>query len=332
MKNSSMTMFITIITMSVMMILNSNNWINIWIGLEINMMAFIPMIYKVKNHLTSESCMMYFLIQSMGSMILLCMILITNTLMMTEMMINTIMSNILIMSMAIKMGVPPFHFWMPEVMNKMNWIKCLMLMTLQKIPLLFTMSLINPTIIMMVLIITSVIMGAMGGLNHTSLRKMMAYSSMNHMGWMMSCIIINKNLWILYMMMYIIITIPLMMWLNYYKLYYINQISMTASTLVSKMTLLINMMSMGGMPPFTGFYMKWMVIKSFTIMNMQFMIVIMIMCSLLTLFYYIRMMSPMFLMHYSMNNWMIKYYSYKFMLTIMFIVNMIMPAAMYIIM
>nr|YP_007025073.1 NADH dehydrogenase subunit 2 [Gorpis humeralis]AEH21200.1 NADH dehydrogenase subunit 2 [Gorpis humeralis] len=326
MKNSSMMLFFTMTVLSVILIINSNNWMSLWMGLEINMMAFISLIAKSKDHLISESMMMYFLVQSMGSVMVLLMIILNNSLMFYSM-ASTMTMNVLMMGMCIKLGVPPFHSWFPEMMSKLNWIKGLMLMTWQKIAPMFIMASCMSNLLML-FIILSVLAGALGGLNHTSLRKLIAYSSINHMGWMISCLYFNSNLWMMYLTIYTIMMTPLTVWMHYNKIYFMNQASVMTKTLTEKMVLSLNMLSMGGLPPFIGFYPKWMIIQSMMENGSKIIIIIMVMCSLLTLLYYMRMLTSMFMMNNYMNKWMIKNKNNKTM-KMMFLINMMLPLGMY---
>nr|AEH21226.1 NADH dehydrogenase subunit 2 [Himacerus nodipes] len=329
-KNMTNLLFLTITILSVMIVLNSNNWISMWMGLEMNLMAFIPLISKSNNHLMAESNMMYFLMQSMGSLILLITVMSNNMLMMINITVNNYLNMILLMSLAIKLGMPPFHFWFPEMMSKMNWYKCYILMTWQKVAPMTIMSMIYMEKLMLLLILMSVMVGAIGGLNQTSMRKIMAYSSINHSGWMMSCMYMHNNSWLLYMVLYSIMLLPIITWMTMYNMYMLNQMKIMTNTIMDKLNMSVMFMSLGGLPPFMGFFPKWMVIQYMIDLKMYHILLIMVMFSLLTLFYYMRMISPLLMINFTINKWLIKFNSPKLMSTIMFMVNMSMPLLMYI--
>nr|YP_009472908.1 NADH dehydrogenase subunit 2 [Nabicula flavomarginata]AST10125.1 NADH dehydrogenase subunit 2 [Nabicula flavomarginata] len=329
MKNSSSLLFLMITIFSALVVISSNNWISMWMGLEMNLMAFVPLISGTKNHFLSQSCMMYFLMQSMGSLLLLFTVLL-NSMMLSKATIDSgYMNLIIMMSMWIKLGVPPFHFWFPEMMSKLNWMKCFLLMTLQKLAPLTILSTINNSYMLTLMITMSVLIGAMGGLNQTSIRKLMAYSSINHMGWMMSCILINANSWIIYLIMYTLMLTPIIMWLNKNKFYNMNQVNVFLTTNMEKLMVSMMMLSLGGMPPFIGFFPKWMVIQYMLEMDMKWTIIVMVLCSLLTLFFYMRMISSFYLMNSTMNKWMIKPSKSSTESTLMFTLNMALPLTMY---
>nr|YP_009917419.1 NADH dehydrogenase subunit 2 [Nabis ferus]QLF99799.1 NADH dehydrogenase subunit 2 [Nabis ferus] len=329
MKNSSNLLFLSITIFSALVVISSNNWISMWMGLEMNLMAFIPLISKTKNHFLAQSCMMYFLVQSMGSLMMLFVILFNSLIMVHYEAMSNSMSIIIMLSMCIKMGVPPLHFWFPEIMSKMNWMKCYIMMTLQKVAPLTIMSTIGHNSMLMVMITMSVVVGSIGGLNQSSMRKLMAYSSINHMGWMMSCMYINNNSWMMYLLLYTIMLTPILLWLSMYNIYFMNQINVYVNTYLDKLMMSIMMLSLGGLPPFIGFFPKWMVIQYMIEMNMYWTITIMVMCSLLTLYFYMRMISSILLMYSSVNNWLIKPIKTYINSTFMFIMNLMLPIIMY---
>nr|YP_009445564.1 NADH dehydrogenase subunit 2 [Picromerus griseus]ATV99242.1 NADH dehydrogenase subunit 2 [Picromerus griseus] len=310
--------------MSTLVTLSSNNWIGMWIGLEVNMMSFIPLILNKVNKSSAEAAMIYFLTQGASSMLMMMMVLI----MMCKYLISkTIIISILMISIFIKLGAAPFHAWMPKILAKMEWDKCSILMTWQKIAPLFMISNINfnSNLIMNAIIITSVSVGSLVGLNQTSLRKMMAYSSINHLGWMLA---INKsmNLWMIYILVYSFMILSLCYLFFNYKLYYINQITSINMSSNEKISFLVMMLSMGGLPPFIGFLPKWITIQSLIHNQEFFIILIMILFSLVTLMFYLRAVTSMYLSFHSSIKWALNYSSHSTMLIMM--VNLSLPVIM----
>nr|YP_010714128.1 NADH dehydrogenase subunit 2 [Menida lata]WDD39691.1 NADH dehydrogenase subunit 2 [Menida lata] len=298
MKKSSW-LFSAILIISTMITISSNNWISMWIGLELNMMSFIPLMLYNINKSTSEGAMIYFLTQSMSSMLLMMMILLYMYKYLIPInLINTIAE----ISILIKLGAAPFHTWMPKIMASISWMKCCILMTWQKLAPLFMISNLNSTVTINLSIIMSVMIGSLGGINQTSLRKIMAYSSINHIGWMLA-ISKSMNLWLLYLMIYSLLMFFMCFMLNNYKMNFINQMSMLNINNTEKINLFIMMMSLGGLPPFIGFMPKWITIQSMINENSYIMINVMIMFSLITLMFYLRIMTNMFLSFSSSIKW-----------------------------
>nr|YP_010925297.1 NADH dehydrogenase subunit 2 [Sigara lateralis]WKD80500.1 NADH dehydrogenase subunit 2 [Sigara lateralis] len=323
MKNYSKFLFLITLIMGSMLTLSSNNWFSMWMGLEINLISFIPLITNYKNS-SSESAMIYFLVQSIGSILFISSIIMTSMLM-----YKTFMELMMIISMALKMGMAPTHMWMPEIMEKMSWPNCMILMTWQKLAPLSIMSYMENKMII-ILALYSTMIGAIGGLNQTSTRKIMAFSSINHLGWMNSTLWFNNQMWIKYFIMYSMITliVSMYMWMN--SIFFINQFKSNTS-MINKINLIIMMMSLGGLPPFLGFLPKWLVIQTLIMNNMYPIMLIMIMSTLLTLFYYLRMMSSIMMMNQYSMKWELKNKKINLMSSMCIIINMMLPTMLIIV-
>nr|QDI93609.1 NADH dehydrogenase subunit 2 [Phallospinophylus setosus]QDI93622.1 NADH dehydrogenase subunit 2 [Phallospinophylus setosus]QDI93635.1 NADH dehydrogenase subunit 2 [Phallospinophylus setosus]QDI93648.1 NADH dehydrogenase subunit 2 [Phallospinophylus setosus]QDI93674.1 NADH dehydrogenase subunit 2 [Phallospinophylus setosus] len=326
MKTSSKMLFLCMMIVSTLIVMNSSSWISMWAGLEINLMSFIPLISTPKNSFSSQSVMMYFLIQSLASMMFITFIL-TNKYMFIYLNSDLIKTLILI-AMMIKMGMPPFHLWFPEIMNKMKWTMCMLLMTWQKIAPMYIMSLIislNKTSIMVICL--SAIMGAVGGINHTSTRKILAYSSINHMSWMVSCAAMFKKSWMIYMMIYSIMMFITSMMMYEYNIMFINQMNIFMKKKMDKMIIIFLMMSIGGLPPFLGFIPKWIAIQYMISTNEFIMLTIMVISSLITLSYYLRMSSTMNMTMSHSQKWMHLFKTNKKTSTYLFSMNLMLPVS-----
>nr|YP_009255546.1 NADH dehydrogenase subunit 2 [Creontiades dilutus]AND82398.1 NADH dehydrogenase subunit 2 [Creontiades dilutus] len=306
MKTSSKMLFFIMTMISTLMVLSANDWLNMWIGLEMNLMSFIPLMFKSKNNFLSQSSMMYFLIQSMASMLFIVTMLMSMFLFMN---MSMILPKIMLFTMMMKMGMPPFHMWFPEVMYKISWLMCIMLMTWQKVAPMYILSLtMNNDMLNMIIIMLSTLTGAILGLNHTSTQKIMAYSSMNHMGWMMACASMSKKLWMMYMIMYSMMTIMLCLNMHKYNIMYMNQFNILSMKMTEKVSLMIMMLSMGGMPPFIGFLPKWITIEYMINSNEMLLLTLMVVSSLITLSYYMRMITPMLMIMSHSQKWMFFYW------------------------
>nr|UPL65247.1 NADH dehydrogenase subunit 2 [Physopelta sp.] len=317
--NFKKMMFLMMMLMSTLITMSSTNWIGMWMGLEINLMSFIPFMSKNKNKNSSQAMMIYFLTQSIGSMIMMFSIMMNTLIMITPTMVNEILTIMMAMSLLIKMGGAPFHMWLPEVMANMNWMQCFMLMTWQKMAPLSILMNLKPNWFMYLAMVMSTMAGAMGGLNQTSMRKIMAYSSINHLGWMMAMMSMQMT-WYIYMLIYMVMLLIIMIMFN--NIYFLNQINNSNPSLMDKMNMSMSLMSLGGLPPFIGFLPKWMVIQSMMYSNMM-CIMIMSMMSLIILFYYMSMISSIMLNYSSMNKWM-KSKTSK-MLWLIMLINLFLP-------
>nr|WSP02034.1 NADH dehydrogenase subunit 2 [Bembidion laterale] len=299
-------MFLITLIMGTMISISSFTWLGAWMGLEINLLSFIPLLKCNNNMNSSEASIKYFLVQAVASMMFLLSILLLsyNQNMISENLnMNTFMMMITNSALLLKMGAAPFHFWFPEIVENMNWNNTLLLMTWQKIaPMILLSYTLKFSNYIYFIIIMSTFIGSIGGLNQTSLRKIMAYSSINHLGWMLSTLLISNMMWTMYFIVYSFISMTIITMLKFFKIFYLKQLFLFMNKkLWIKFMLMFNLMSLGGLPPFLGFLPKWMIIQYLSI-NFMHLTLFMIMMTLITLFFYIRIMySTLILSHNELN-------------------------------
>jgi len=192
-------------------------------------------------------------------------------------------------------------------MEGLTWINALILITWQKIAPLILISYLNIKYLLLIRVILSVIIGAIGGLNQTSLRKLIAFSSINHLGWILRSLIFRESIWLIYFFFYSFLSFVLTFIFNIFKLFHLNQLfSWFVNRKILKFTLFINFLSLGGLPPFLGFLPKWLVIQQLTLCNQYFLLTLIIISTLITLFFYLRICYSAFIINYFENNWIIK--------------------------
>nr|QXJ80256.1 NADH dehydrogenase subunit 2 [Rhodoprasina callantha] len=300
--NSNKMFFIFILFFSTMISISANSWFGCWIGLEINLLSFIPLISNSNNLLSSEASLKYFLTQSIASMNFLFSILIKMTLMKNFEM-NNFISIMINSSLLMKMGSTPFHFWFPNISEGLSWFNNFILMTWQKISPMILLSYYMNINFLHFIIMLNVIIGAIGGMNQTSLRKLMAFSSINNLGWMIFSIMISENLWMFYFIMYSFLNSIMFFMFYMLNMFFINQLFIINMKFMIKMNLLINFLSLGGLPPFIGFLPKWIIINFLMINKFYMLTFIMVMSSLITIYFYIRIIYSSFLFNYFKMKW-----------------------------
>nr|QVT10991.1 NADH dehydrogenase subunit 2 [Marumba gaschkewitschii] len=316
--NSNKMFFLFILIFSTLISISANSWFGCWIGLEINLLSFIPLISNSNNLLSSEASLKYFLTQSIASMNFLFSILIKFFLMKNFEM-NNFISIMINSSLLMKMGSTPFHFWFPNISEGLSWFNNFILMSWQKISPMILLSYYFNMYFMYPIIILNVIIGAIGGMNQTSLRKMMAFSSINNLGWMIFSLMISNNLWIFYFIMYSIL-ISIMFFLFYIlNMFFINQLYINNMNFMIKLNLFINFLSLGGLPPFIGFLPKWIIVNFLMINKFYLLTLIMVMSSLITIYFYIRIIYSSFLFNYFKMKWFNMFLKNNFMNLINFI-------------
>nr|ACJ35412.1 NADH dehydrogenase subunit 2 [Vampyressa melissa] len=297
-------------------VMTSSHWLMVWIGFEMNMLAIIPVLMKNHHPRSTEAATKYFLTQATASMLLMLAVIInllhsgqwaiTNTM-------NFTASTILTLAMTMKLGLSPFHFWVPEVTQGIPLSSGLILLTWQKLAPLSILYMVSPNInldLLLTMSILSVLIGGWGGLNQTQLRKIMAYSSIAHMGWMTAVLTYNPTMTLLNLMVYIMMTLTMFM------LFITTTMTTTSSlahtwnkTPLITIIILMVLLSLGGLPPLTGFLPKWMIIQELTKNNDITLSTFMAITALLNLYFYMRLTYATSLtMFPTMNNTKIKWY------------------------
>nr|AID52318.1 NADH dehydrogenase subunit 2 [Rondotia menciana] len=314
-NNSNKMFFLFILFFSTFISISSNSWFGCWIGLEINLLSFIPLITNSNNLMSVEISLKYFLTQSLASINFLFVILIKFSLLKNFEM-NNIISMMMNSSLLMKMGSMPFHFWFPNIVEGLSWMNNFILMTWQKISPMILLSYYFNKNFLIFMIIMNLFIGALGGLNQTSLRKLMAFSSINNLGWMIFSIMISENLWLFYFMIYSLMNFMMIFLFYMLNVYFINQLFINNMKIFIKLNLLINFLSLGGLPPFLGFLPKWIIINFLMINKFYFLTFIFIMMSLIIIYYYIRIIYSSFMFNYFKMKWMNFFIKNNFMLLI----------------
>nr|YP_007626018.1 NADH dehydrogenase subunit 2 [Hexaprotodon liberiensis]AEP21196.1 NADH dehydrogenase subunit 2 [Hexaprotodon liberiensis] len=305
----------TTIILGTMIVMTSSHWLLTWTGFEMNMLAIIPVMMKSPNPRATEASVKYFMTQATASMLLMLAVII-NLLYSGQWtvmkLLNPTASMIMTMALAMKLGLSPFHFWVPEVTQGIPLTAGLILLTWQKLAPLSILYQISPSInpnLILTMSMLSILIGGWGGLNQTQLRKIMAYSSIAHMGWMTAILIYNPTMTILNLTIYLMTTFTM------FTMFTLNSTTTTLSlshtwnkTPIITTLMLTILLSMGGLPPLTGFVPKWMIIQEMTKNDSIILPTLMAIMALLNLYFYMRLTySTALTMFPSSNNMKMKW-------------------------
>nr|YP_008474792.1 NADH dehydrogenase subunit 2 [Emberiza aureola]AGS43793.1 NADH dehydrogenase subunit 2 [Emberiza aureola] len=276
--------------------ISSNHWIMAWAGLEINTLAILPLISKSHHPRAIEAATKYFLTQAAASALVLFSSMTnawsTGQWDITQL-TNPTSCLILTSAIAMKLGLVPFHFWFPEVLQGSPLTTGLLLSTFMKLPpimlLYMISSSLNPTLLTTLAILSTALGGWMG-LNQTQILKILAFSSISHLGWMAIIIIYNPKLTLLNFYLYAMMTATIFLTLNTIKVLKLSTL-MTAWTKIPSLNaiLLLALLSLAGLPPLTGFLSKWLIIQEPTKQDMAPVATLISLFSLLSLFFYLRL-------------------------------------------
>nr|YP_001798467.1 NADH dehydrogenase subunit 2 [Cryptopygus antarcticus]ABS57565.1 NADH dehydrogenase subunit 2 [Cryptopygus antarcticus] len=296
-KNYQMTFFIFLVVGTVMAV-SANSWFTCWLGLEINLMSFIPLILSNLNNSTTEAAIKYFLVQAMASVFLI--FFASAEPLNMAMNFNSMMNPVIFMAMATKAGMAPFHFWFPQIMIKLPWMHCAIVLIWQKIAPFVLMSYFSSSNTTIFFILVSAAVGSLGGLNQTLTKMILTYSSIAHSSWMLMLSSISIYFWANYYLIYSLISTSLIMPFYLMNMNSFTDISKNFSSKIFKLSLIFSVMSLGGLPPLLGFSAKFLAIKLSLYFFPVYVILILILSSLISLFYYFKMIySSLFLNTYN---------------------------------
>nr|AFT90771.1 NADH dehydrogenase subunit II [Anolis carolinensis] len=280
----------TIITMT------SYHWLMAWVGLELNTLAIIPIISTMHHPRSTEAATKYFLTQAAASALILFSSM-TNAWNTGSWDITQPLTSpsyiLLTMALAMKLGLAPLHFWLPEVIQGSTMTTAFIITTWQKIApmslIFLTMNNLSTSVFLLMGLLSSLV-GGWGGLNQTQTRKIMAYSSIAHLGWMATISSIMTNILIMNLLIYLIMTTSVFLSLIISKS---KTVQDTTSTWTLSPTLtiimLLSLLSLGGLPPLTGFIPKWLIMEELILQNFNLLISMMAASSLLSLYFYLRL-------------------------------------------
>nr|YP_009116270.1 NADH dehydrogenase subunit 2 [Pseudocarcharias kamoharai]AJD22623.1 NADH dehydrogenase subunit 2 [Pseudocarcharias kamoharai] len=273
-----------------------SHWLLVWMGLEINTLAIIPLMIRQHHPRAVEASTKYFITQATASALLLFASIMnawtSGEWGLTEM-INPTSATLATIALALKIGLAPLHFWLPEVLQGLDLTTGLILSTWQKLAPFAILLQLYPSLnsnLLIFLGILSTMVGGWGGLNQTQLRKILAYSSIAHLGWMISILHYSHNLTQLNLILYIIMTSTTFLLFKTFNSTKINSISSSSSkSPLLSIIALLTLLSLGGLPPLSGFMPKWLILQELTKQNLTIPATIMAMMTLLSLFFYLRL-------------------------------------------
>uniref|UniRef100_UPI0030FE7407 NADH dehydrogenase subunit 2 n=1 Tax=Ocyurus chrysurus TaxID=40499 RepID=UPI0030FE7407 len=273
----------------------SSHWLLAWMGLEMNTLAIIPLMAQHHHPRAVEATTKYFLTQATAAAMLL--FASTTNAWLTgqwdiQQMSHPLPVTMITIALALKIGLAPTHAWLPEVLQGLDLTTGLILSTWQKLAPFALLLQIQPTnsSLLILLGLMSTLIGGWGGLNQTQLRKILAYSSIAHLGWMILVLQFSPSLTLLTLLTYFIMTFSTFLVFKLNKATNINTlaVSWAKAPALTSLTPLI-LLSLGGLPPLTGFMPKWLILQELTKQDLAPTATLAALTALLSLYFYLRL-------------------------------------------
>nr|YP_010757245.1 NADH dehydrogenase subunit 2 [Ergasilus tumidus]WEU66997.1 NADH dehydrogenase subunit 2 [Ergasilus tumidus] len=250
----------------------------LWVLMEISTLVFI-FISASRAKESGVISLKYFVTQSFISMVLIInfMLLSSNQDSWAYLLYSVLVSW--------KLGLPPFHSWFLNLITDSSWFTFFLMSTAMKIIPLFLMTIfLTPMSIFTALV--SVAAPALSGVSSLSLKKIMGLSSMFTTGWVIVSMAVNNSGWALIFTIYsmMLVMFCILMSAKPEKSLDSSVVTCIADAYIVFMVLL----SMSGIPPFAGFFIKLYVITGLLDMGLFYLSAILVLISSLSVYMYIK--------------------------------------------
>lgn len=322
------TLLILLSVLGMLILVSARDLISLYLGIElVSLSLYVLAGIERKRQYSTEAALKYFLLGALSSGLLL----MGSTLIYTfsgETTFSGLSSFLwyshddlglkagavlMVVAMLFKLAAAPFHMWAPDVYEGSPTIVTAFFAIVPKIAVLTALItlLFGPLLglwneglqsIILVSACASLIVGALGGLNQTKLKRLLAYSAIGHMGFILLALG-TSTLWSIqavyvYIIYYIIMSIAgWTMALSIFKgsLNYIAQLSGLSRTQpVLAATLALTLFSMAGIPPLAGFFSKYLVLLGAIDNQLYLVSIIAVLASVVSAFYYLRIIKWMY--------------------------------------
>ena len=292
-----------------LIISNSNDLFIVFLGFETQSFSFIVLLSSSKKEFENvEGGLKYFIVGVLSSIFFL----VGYLLLWAD---NPYSSSFLsfdkkntgwifiLMSVLTKLGSAPLHFWVVDVLESSTWPLFLIFSIIPKISLIFfLLKTLSWTEIFDVIALASLIFGLVGALNQTKIKRLIAYSNVANLGLILLLIKIgnlhNIQPLILFLTVYfinLIVIILLLKWTQLSNNPFIINLNKSLNNLLPMFTLGMVFLSVGGVPPLSGFIAKWVLITNLISNHYYFQSVVIIFLSILTIIYYLSISYTLFL-------------------------------------
>ena len=296
---------------SSMWLLDTSNLTSVWLLIEMQTLSLILIMYlnEKTSYLNLESIFKYTIISAIFSILILIYII-------NEYNENNIffiksysmISVITIIAFSVKIGIFPFHVWIPEVYLGINLNSIFILGLIPKIIMFLLWSKIYLTNnILYVMIFSSLIFSCVAGLNQSNFKLIIAYSSIYNISFIFLSFFISNNLsntysWIYFAIYFFSSTVLIMSIKKVLKndyVIYLNNIDNKVNILM-----IITLFSLIGIPPLAGFFIKVFFIKYIIYKKMILLSIVIILTTLVSSFYYLRIVKVIYDLNVvNLNQW-----------------------------
>ena len=313
--------------LGMMVMISSNDLIVFYIGLELQSLSLYVLAAFNRDQIkSSEAGLKYFVLSALSSGLLLygCSLIYGFSGTTNFNQISNLMNNdqygltfgivFILVGLAFKISAVPFHMWAPDVYEGSPTSVTLFFAVAPKIAALtviirflyvpFVNVIEQWQLIIIFLSLASMIFGAVAAIGQKNLKRLIAYSSIGHMGYALAglCVGTNQGIQssILYISIYIVMNLGFFSCLFMLKrnnTYFENIDDLSGLSknhpLIS-LSLMIVLFSLAGIPPLAGFFAKFYIFKAILDQSMYYLAIIGLLTTVIAAFYYLRIIKIMY--------------------------------------
>ena len=307
--------------LGMLVMISSYDLIVFYIGLELQSLSLYVLAAFNRNQTkSSEAGLKYFVLSALSSGLLLygCSLIYgfsgsTNFYLISENILSSEYGNVfgivfILVGLAFKIAVVPFHMWAPDVYEGSPTSVTLFFAVVPKIAALtvFIRFLYVPFVnlidqwqmIIIFLSLASMIFGAVSAIGQKNLKRLIAYSSIGHMGYALAGLAVGTNSGIqssiIYISIYLIMNLGIFCCLFMMKRkdkFFDNLedlAGLSKNHPIISLSLLILLFSLAGIPPMAGFFAKFYIFMSVIEQSMYFLAIVGLLSTVISAFYYLR--------------------------------------------
>jgi NADH-quinone oxidoreductase subunit N len=315
-----------------MVLTSAGNFLTLYLGMELMALPLYAMIVLTRNNVAhNESAVKYFILGSLGAALTLygiSLIYATNgsfnfsyTQTISTLTLQFGMVFVLL-GLFLELGVVPLHTWLPDVYQASPTPVAMMISTIPKIALtviacrLFAM--VFPKLAMywqMIVLIGgmgSIIIGSIVAIAQTNIKRMLAYSTINNVGFILLGLFVTPHSGnvpaIFYVIVYALTALATFACLSklsdencaFDNIQDFQGLSVRKPKIAFVLMLL--MISLAGIPPFVGFYAKFMILQALVDMDYTWVALLAMIASVIGVFYYFRIIKVMYFHDLKLND------------------------------
>nr|YP_654357.1 NADH dehydrogenase subunit 2 [Mussa angulosa]ABG02331.1 NADH dehydrogenase subunit 2 [Mussa angulosa] len=306
-----------LVVLGVFCLISSKNWLSVYLAIELSTLCFFVLIARGSGY-SAEAGLKYFVLGALSSGLFLfgCALLCGTGgsvyFYYIELLFNSKQSFsdicvpigylLIIAALFFKLSVAPFHMWVPDVYEGAPTKTVVLLAIVPKtgiFSLLFSIGL--PISFFLIGVVFSLFVGALGALNQTRIKRLLAYSGIGHMGFLLWGLVNGSfeslQASLVYLFIYIIMTIcvfSIILSFNVYKNLLIEFSGLSRLLPFLSITFGVVFFSIAGVPPFAGFLGKWVILLSGALSKSFFIFFFAVFCSVIAGVYYVRIVKILF--------------------------------------